>query len=240
MPKVTVRRCPFTRKVFFGDDEYKEHLFALRQTMKENRHARELKNAVLGRLRNAREKIATIDGIRRFVHENATDIVLASTLCKAGHRQAAEEVKIETFNMTVSYSERCSNSHRCPHNGVKNFSRTDDKPLGYPGFRGEISWTGTTLPAERRETFGMISFADALTMFGLQTGSGGGGFETGRYQVTLFLDDFPALKARTEELIKQYDVEFFKAKLSGTRTPTVTSYIDAQMNRIFNEDKELA
>ena len=30
MPKVIVRKCPITKTVFFGDDEYAKHIVALR------------------------------------------------------------------------------------------------------------------------------------------------------------------------------------------------------------------
>lgn len=117
-----------------------------------------------------------------------------------------EKVHGLTFNnirWSVTYSPNVSNSHGHPINGVDNFSRDDNKPIGYPGFHGRIR--------------GDYSQDKTLSDFymkipGLHTGTGGGNGKDWQYAFYFFLQDFPNLEKEFDE---KYVVEQAKANLSG-------------------------
>jgi hypothetical protein len=44
------------------------------------------------------------------------------------------------FHWNIQYNEFVRNTHSAPVNGVHNFSCSPDKPIGYPGFSGRVTF----------------------------------------------------------------------------------------------------
>jgi len=107
---------------------------------------------------------------------------------------------------------KCSNTHCCPINGIKNWHRDKDKPSGYPGFIGY--WKGSIVPIDKNKkgnrdtdihTIFDSSFNDTCFR-GFNTGSGscGGNFDISG---TIFLDDFPKIKKKYELYLELVEKE---------------------------------
>lgn len=105
------------------------------------------------------------------------------------------------------YVQNVSNTHRCPDNGVTNFSWNADRPRGYPGWAGTMH--GKLHRAKRN--LHEYPYSLGLNLVGLKTGSGGGGNESWTYDVSIFLDDWPGLKPLAEQL----ELDALHAKLMG-------------------------
>lgn len=78
-----------------------------------------------------------------------------------------EDNKVVGFAWDIWYDPKVSNSHNCPIDAETNWNRTDDKPLGYPGFYGRV-WIRYAKPVS---SSGFNAFQSTLTY----PGTGGGG-----------------------------------------------------------------
>ena len=80
--------------------------------------------------------------------------------------QKANEVVL--FKWNIQHTEKVSNSHNCPIEGVKNFARSTPFPKSYPG------WTGRVWLVLKKDT---LSFgSDPLKNTHVHFGSGGYGY----------------------------------------------------------------
>lgn len=197
MPKITVRKCPKTKKLFENDTAYGKHLVALRLQTNETRFVQRNRKRLTDSIRAKVAVLKSISEIEAYVADNFGNIMVAyhgsSDLEVHG---ILRETRLENLNLSVSYLERCSNTHRCPRDGVTNFSCDDDKPRGYPGWYGRITFDiandpGVSKHKKLRSLW--IRITDALEFVGIHTGTGGGG-NPYSYDVTLFVNDFEALK----------------------------------------------
>jgi hypothetical protein len=124
------------------------------------------------------------------------------------------EVRIKSQNLT--FSESVSNSHNCPINGITNWHRNKDLPLGYPGWYGR--WTFEISKADDLKLYkkGITFLSDIFhagykwkksksffSLSGINIGGGGGGGQGGTYEIFIYLEDFPHLmgKWRTKQLL---------------------------------------
>jgi hypothetical protein len=122
---------------------------------------------------------------------------------------------------TLLWDDSVSNSHSCPHNGVKCWSRDeakDGRPRGYPGWAGHIAWLVEWPPEFNSVYLGSDLFSKGTFRTGRQrahTGTGGGGgghfnkeFNTHcqqpSYDFKLFAADWPGL-ARYREKRMMWD-----------------------------------
>lgn len=85
--------------------------------------------------------------------------------CRSYFRKG--DFKVAGLAWNIMLHEKVSNSHERPLNGVTNFNRDIDKPLGYQGYSGRVWIRYKNNPP----TFGSEPFADTLTY----PGTGGGG-----------------------------------------------------------------
>lgn len=111
------------------------------------------------------------------------------------------------LQLELQLSNKVSNSHSCPKNGVSNFMRVSDKPLYYPGLTGRIWY--------RTDGSDYSSFSDPVSGL-VHTGTGGYGAYSGKwtdlykmyalvnkekelyycsYDCKVFGDDFPEILA---------------------------------------------
>lgn len=206
MPKITVRKCPKTQKLFETDQAYRKHILALRLQTNETRFAQRNRKILTDRIRAEVAVLRNIPEIQAYVSENFGDIMVAHHGSSDLEVQAIlRETRLEDFKLNVSYRERCSNTHRCPRDGVTNWSCEDDKPNGYAGWHGSITFNIVNDPDENKHKklrSLWLRVTDALAFVGIHTGSGGGG-STSRYDVTIFVRDFEALKKMAfEDILK--------------------------------------
>lgn len=124
------------------------------------------------------------------------------------------------FDMDVSYSHDCSNSHSAPIGKKTNWCGQHKKePRGYPGFTGSIRFMEN--PKIKMDTFESY-FDQWRGIAGICTGGGGscGDKEFDhRYYVTLWLDDLPIIKEKQERLLADekkavVEIEARKIKLN--------------------------
>jgi len=117
-------------------------------------------------------------------------------------------IDFEIIQENLRYSDKTSNTHCCPINGVTNWEVKEDKPIGYPG------WTAHWIIGMSDKTYKKIDFFSGFlrghyypnekmySLLGIHTGSGGtwsrpkdGKQETySHYYMTFFADDFPNLQ----------------------------------------------
>jgi hypothetical protein len=206
MPKVTVRKCPITGKVFFGDDEYAEHIVALRKSRNDARILRRERALIRERVWYALSNISSPKVLAAYINDHFHDIMIAHNGARPCVVEVIREMKMKDFQFERLYfREHCSNSHAAPRDGVTNWSARDhDKPTGYPGFTGRVHYTVTGKPKsgdKRLKIPGssstvVIDVTEALKYIGIRTGSGSTSSQTGKaaYDATMFLSDFDAMK----------------------------------------------
>jgi len=124
-----------------------------------------------------------------------------------------ERAQLLSLSFTKMKWEYClSNSHSYPIGGVQNFSRRENTPIGYPGWRGSIEFNTS-----------LINHAD-VNWFREQpfnTGSGGARSindvsEFG-YEIRLYATDWPAMYVRQLKAQEMHDEVKAIDLLSGKR-----------------------
>lgn len=113
----------------------------------------------------------------------------------------------------VMWSDRVSNSHRCPRDGVTNWGRDKkDKPTGYPGWTAQLKIHVRTPQCKYgKEYYAEDGFgSDYFTSTPINTGGGGGGGKKDgvvsySYSVELFASDFPVM-ARERDKAKVWNI----------------------------------
>ena len=184
-------RCPWTDELYSTKPAYVKHLKTLRAT-RMHRRARENRWQRLGEdLWNqpSFEKIVQwVELHPEWFLDNARRRGFSSDAKRYDSVRDAFTVKITYLDL--HWSDRVSNSHDCPHNGVINWGgRKEGAPRGYPGWQGRIEYqTSHDLPG-----FG----SDLMEGTRVHTGTGGG-TSNNRYgfRVSFFADDWPGLMAQ--------------------------------------------
>ena len=203
MPKIDVWKCPRTKKVFFGRDEYREHILALRTRVNSERAWRRERALIRERVEYAVANISNPRVLSEYVKKHFHDIMLAWNACNPVIAEVVREMKMTDFKLDLRYSEHCSNSHVAPRDGVRNWSGRDDSlPTGYPGFTGTVYYTVRNRPnsSDERLKIGsnriVLDINRALEYVGIRTSGGSANTISGeaKYGVTLFLSDFRAMK----------------------------------------------
>jgi len=104
-----------------------------------------------------------------------------------------------------------SDTHSAPIGGEQNFSQNDDKPKGYNGWNGRITFI---LSEEKNTGENRNKIENLIQRFpGINIGCGGyGGNEYDgikgyvlSYELRLYLDDFPILKSKYKKYLKLQD-----------------------------------
>jgi hypothetical protein len=174
-------------------------------------------------------RVANIQYWRNYPRLNATclqDIIDMSIEASA---QICPKSKLKSISFDVRYTEKASNSHSCPVDGVTNWCNRDkDSPESYPGLTGSIKFEYENYNKKKTD---IIEKWNGVV--GINTGSGGYGSDGGRYSVTLFMDDFPLIKAKIDqerENVRAYQnlVSAEQAKFHEEVT-TDKEYLDAKV-----------
>lgn len=171
--------------------------------------------------RLAKERQDFLD-LMNYPRLNATSIPHLIELCK---EVALKAWNVElNFALDVAYNEQASCSHSAPVGKPTNWGGQDKKsPTSYVGLTGSIKGTSKHLTVvPKKDTWRQSSGSDFFKGFGrgiigINTGSGSGG-DVFQFSVTLFLDDFPLIKANYEKYqqMKQdacADIDVIEAKL---------------------------
>lgn len=215
MPRINARKCPRTGKLFETDAKYRDHIVGLRKHLNERRpgkirrHKAHIQRiAYQDDLRTELNALANMNDLEEYFRNNFGKIMIAHN---GGGRPEIHALlntlKMEKFDLRLTFSECTSNTHAAPRNGETNWGgRKDNVPRGYPGFSGHISFQLNFNPAERNSL--CLEPSRGLAWAGVHTGTGGGigskDVHKWEFGVTLFLSDFEGLK-------KQYFID----KLAG-------------------------
>lgn len=157
MPEIIAWECSYTNTLFKCKRDYIIHLKRLAKQRHEERSQKKKFNKALELIQSAR----------------------MSSL-KNKLLQACE---LYSFNIDVSFSgmrvsDKVSNTHSAPRNGVTNLHSKSELPRGYPGVSGRIHLKNCD-----------YDFLRLLSRLGVHIGTGGGG----TYEVMLYEADFPHL-----------------------------------------------
>lgn len=232
MPKMLVRKCPFTKKIFETRSGYRKHLLKLRKARNAVRNVRLDRQLAREVIMTALNKVRTLAELVAVVPEQYTNMMIADYGSNVGKIDMAKQIRMVHFELgTMRYSDQTSNTHACPRGGETNWGgRKPDVPRGYPGFSGNIKFA-LMVPKDFDGWFS--DFNRVLGRYGIHTGTGGGrgkspeGAQQYYYDVKVFLDDFAGLKAHIDEVHEKYKFEIFHKKLKGERIhdPVYTSII---------------
>lgn len=191
--KVTVHKCPWSGKLFEDPKKYRKHLRTVRN---EHQLLRAKKRATVEFHRSCAQlyEARTTDEIVSWLDENFMRVALhfgpswKSSRLK-GPPTEADRAFFEFTNMR--FKENCSTSHSAPKG---------QKTTGW-GRRGsgddimvpEQGWYGRIKARFEGDAYHYFD-SDFLKNIGINTGSGGGGYDSLAYEVTLFTKDFPGLR----------------------------------------------
>ena len=184
--------CPWTKKMYAKKQDYIKHLKNLRETRMHKR-AREI---VRNRVKQDLWKQSSFDDIIKWFNLHP-EFLFQRMLSHQWHdRQKYYEKYRETFMMEITHldlhwSDRCSNTHSCPHNGVTNWDGREVLKDGSPAPRGYPGWVGNI---EFKVNCDMREGSNVLKELSIHTGSGGcRGENIYGYSVTFVADDWPEL-----------------------------------------------
>lgn len=194
MPQVSAWKCPRSNKLFLTKKKYLAYLKKTARKELDERIYRKKINGIKSQFAEMRETCSTATEIEEWIKAHA-DLFWYWAYEREVGRFGCDYIKkpktppvFSSISIRGTFQERCSNTHSCPLNGVTNWECEDDKPSGYPGFYGRI----TFCIEPDSPGFG----GDIFKGTGINTGSGGGRNKSLSYDVTLFLDDWPALANR--------------------------------------------
>lgn len=177
------------------------------------------------------ERKVNLQTLVHYVRLNAESVEDICRMSEEVSHKLFTKSTIKKMSLSVSFNEHASNSHSSPIDGVSNFSSRNnpEKPTGYPALTGHI----TVVYNKEPKGFSDETFNGYKGIAGIHTGSGGyrGSDEgyTVSYGVTLWLSDFPKIKAAIEAKQKEIDsYEVFRSKISDEYFNQVNA--DADIN----------
>lgn len=180
-------QCPWTGKIVGTKQTYVKHLRELRAS-RMHRRARAKRRQRLGEDLWSQTSFEKIIRWVELHPEWFLDVAQNSAFYedRVLYNRIRSEFSIRITLLDLSWNNHLSNTHSCPHNGVKNWGREEGKPTGYPGWGGRIEYElSHELPG-----FG----SDIMDGTRINTGTGGStnGLNYG-FDVKFFIDDWPGL-----------------------------------------------
>lgn len=188
-----------------------------------------------------KERQENLLSLVHYVRLNAESVEDVCRLSEEVSRKLFPKTSIKKMYLSVKFNTHASNSHSSPIDGVSNFSPRDSpsKPTGYPALTGNIKVVYVKEPVG----FSSETFNSYKGIAGIHTGSGGykgsdEGYTVG-YGVTLWLSDFPKIKAAIEVKQKEIDnYELFRSNLYNQYIDQVNADAEIQVAKSNIEDFE--
>ena len=132
-----------------------------------------------------------------------------------------------SISITVDYNMFCSGSHSHPINASYIPYDYNMKYPNYPGLYGDIN----LIKAKKSGDY----CGDYIKNIpGLNSGSGGGGYDA-HYQLTLFLEDFPKIKAKVNEAM---ELELKKQSFTANEIAK-ENQLQLQIKEVINMDEKI-
>jgi uncharacterized C2H2 Zn-finger protein len=195
MPRIVVRKCPWSGKLFEDDAKYVAHLDNLRAKQREQRELVRLKKTFKRKIAPL-YKLDSLDKIQEWLNENIYWICAhQANISASGPRTKKPRTTGDTISIEFIrpvFNKACRTSHSAPF-GQKNTGWYDEHIT-------EHGWTGSILISFTGDGYYYFD-SNYLCAIGINTGSGGGGSRTLKYGLTLFAKDFKGL-ARAATLEK--------------------------------------
>jgi hypothetical protein len=215
--RVMVRKCPFTGQLYEEKErkQYIEHLHDLREQMKLERRHKCIVNEWQKWLAEQKQDIKYVADIpdwflanQRKIMDFTNDIEFASGFHRRNRFVEQDKFVKLQWEYPPKYSRLVSNTHSCPHNGVTNWGSNPDKPVGYPGWSGNLH--GSLIRPKNNEY--SYPYSEALNIVGIRTGTGGGGNKNFSYGFKIFVSDWPGLQYEIDGLEQDQMVRIIKGQ----------------------------
>jgi hypothetical protein len=200
--KVTVDKCPWTGKLFEDPAAYRKHLRSVRTEQKFKREKARLA-AKFDEFVAPLYQLGTTDEIAAWLTEHYVKIALHFGPHFPTRKPyiPTEEDRVVFVIDPLLFDHKCSTTHAAPL-GQKHTGWSKDNPhVAEAGWRGKIH----LFPKGKLKANRLVE-TDHLRCIGINTGSGGGRDDHLRYELTLFIKDFPRLriKAAVNEIYKSH------------------------------------
>jgi len=141
--KIVAYKCEDTDAIFEHEKDYRaQRAKYLREKRAKEKHIA-AGNKFKDWLAEEKLKITNVSMIGPWVLENQRKLMEAGNFFKLssfGAKFKLDSDVLAKYEITnIFYNDKISNTHSCPYNGVTNWGSKNDKPNGYPGWRGRIS-----------------------------------------------------------------------------------------------------
>lgn len=221
MSQVLVWKSDVDGKLFEDKEKYQKHLRKLAtQRNLETKILVAKQNKVQFWADNFWNRVKSLEQLKHalLIHAEQLGLNGLDNYWFAGRRKSPTGPPIikQFEEFSLRYSDSVSNTHNCPHNGVTNWNQSHNRqkglnlPEGYPGFRGRVSYH-VEWYTEWSSSY--PGGSDLFVGTRIHTGTGGGGnyksydpkdkkgkgLQSFGYDVTIFFDDWPGLKAGYDE-----------------------------------------
>lgn len=219
MSVITAYKCDTTGKLFEDKAKYQKHI---RSIANERRIQRKIeadhKSEIQWWHDNFWNKVKSLAQLQAAILHHS-DVFAAQGVKNYG--DGGKKLKptpiLTITKFSIWYSDKVSNSHNCPHDGVTNWASRDDAPRGYPGWKGRLEYV---VQSHKNQLWMYPGGGDMWEDTRIHTGSGGGGGGTPEqekvfqqsfgYGMELFASDWPAMaaeyeKARNFNILKDED-----------------------------------
>ena len=153
----------------------------------------------------------TLEQQRNYVRLHANNLTeLHNLYVEYLYKLCKGVVSFDNFN-ELKFG-KISNSHNCPIKGVTNFSREENKPISYYGFRVWIrgEWLENPDKYSNENTRSYIERYDSIDSFRYINGFNIGTFNGGEKfsgELLIFINDFPLIKKNLLSIVNQKDLE---------------------------------
>ena len=221
MSIITAYKCDSDGKIFEDKTTYQKHLRKLAQERLNERKVQAHNNQKIQFLQDEFwNKVKSLAQLKVALLKHAEFFGMNGSSNYHWYKSKPKDVpllkKIEAFDLR--FSDSVSNSHCCPHNGVENWGGKvtlkdgTPAPRGYPGFSGRIDYLVEWLNQRSHEYPGGSEMWKG-TRIHSGTGGGGGfvpydkkdkkgkGLQHFGYSISIFLDDWPAMKETYETVM---------------------------------------
>jgi hypothetical protein len=191
--KSNAYQCPWTKKLYADKRGYVKHLKNLRETRMHYR----ARNIITEKTKKELWQQSSFEDVIQWL-KNHPEFLFNQFLSKSYSEDKSyfekyrDSFLFEITYLNLTWSDRCSNTHSKPHNGVTNWGGNVILEDGSPAPRGYAGWTGNI---EFKINCNMNRGSDVLSSLRINTGSGGSRSNNGfGYGVTFFEDDWPEIK----------------------------------------------